>query len=156
MSINRGNLIWIEPPLACGGMAEVWRVINLGAEGVRNIAVVKRILLNYASNAEFKKMFIDEARITSQLHRPIAHPNIIQILEFQQLEDEYLLFLEYVNGPDVRRMLTTCGKRGLKIPITHTLYIVSELLNGLFHAHSLKDINGDALKIIHRDIMVIV
>jgi len=152
MPIRRGDLIWVEPPLASGGMAEVWRVINRGAEGVQNLAIVKRILLNYASNVEFKKMFIDEARITSHLHKPTPHPNIIQILDFQQFEDEYLLFLEYVNGPDIRKVLTTCCRRNIKFPIEFSLYIISEVLNGLYHAHNQVDSAGKGLNIIHRDI----
>jgi len=152
MAIKRGNLIWIEPPLASGGMAEIWRVINSGAEGIKNICVVKRILLDYVSNPRFKQMFVDEARITAQLHKPIPHPNIIQVLEFQQFEDEYLLFLEYINGVNIRKILTTCGKKQISFPIAYSLHIISQVLDGLYHAHNIIDSDSSNMNIIHRDI----
>lgn len=148
---HRNKLIWIEPPLASGGMADVWRVINPGAAGVQNISVVKRILLNYVQNEDFKKMFVDEAKITTQLHKPIPHPNIIQVQKFIEYEDEYLLFLEYVNGPDVRRIISKCVKEETEFPIEYALYIIAEALNGLYHAHNLH-LEGRNINVIHRDI----
>ena len=80
MAIKRGDLIWIEPPLASGGMADVWRVINRGAEGVHSIAVVKRILINYASNIEFnlpKPSYTIDTLTYLHEHYPNYHFNII-------------------------------------------------------------------------------
>jgi len=152
MSESRRSLIWITPPLASGGMGDIWRVITVGAEGVRNISIVKRIHGNLGNTEEYRKMFIDEARITSQLHRPIPHHNIIQIQEFQEFDDEYLLFMEYVNGRDVSKILNRCYRRKVHFPIPHSLYIIGEVLNGLHHAHNSVDMDGNRLKVIHRDI----
>ena len=58
-----------------GGMAEVFKAKMFGVEGFEKIVAIKRILPEVAEDAEFIKMFVDEAKIAVKLQ----HPNIVQI-----------------------------------------------------------------------------
>ena len=60
-----------------GGMAEVFKAKAFGVEGFEKIVAIKRILPTMSEDDEFIKMFVDEARITVQLH----HENIVQVHE---------------------------------------------------------------------------
>src|SRR5436190_2002503 len=51
--------------LATGGMAEVYLALSGDVPGFRTLVVVKRILPHLASNAQFIRMFLDEARLAA-------------------------------------------------------------------------------------------
>jgi len=63
-----------------GGMATVWRGVMRGAANFARPVAVKHILPQLSSNPEFVAMFVEEARVGSQLQ----HPNIVQIIDFEQ------------------------------------------------------------------------
>src|SRR5947208_17017641 len=48
-------------PLGVGGMAQVFKARAMGPGGFRRDVVVKRILPQYGRDAEFIRMFVDEA-----------------------------------------------------------------------------------------------
>ncbi len=50
-----------------GGMAEVYRARAEGADGFEKDVVIKRILPIHSGNSLFTTMFVDEARIASEL-----------------------------------------------------------------------------------------
>ena len=68
--------------LAIGGMAEIFLARASGIEGFEKLAVLKRILPQYADNKDFVKMFLDEARLAATLsHTNIAHVYDIGIVD---------------------------------------------------------------------------
>ena len=60
--------------LALGGTAEIYLARIGGAAGFEKYVVVKCLHDHLADDAEFVKMFLDEARIAAALN----HPNLIQ------------------------------------------------------------------------------
>src|SRR5262245_36517278 len=91
--------------LAVGGMAEIFRAKQVGAHGFEKILVIKRMLPHLAVEAEFLNMFIDEAKLQSQLQ----HPKVVQVFEFGQVEGRYYIALEYVDGLDTLGLLRACA-----------------------------------------------
>ena len=63
-------------------MADVWL-----AQGPRGVCVVKVPHRHLCDNAEFVRMFLDEASLLAQLH----HPNIAQIFDLGQANGTYYL-----------------------------------------------------------------
>src|SRR3978361_967277 len=63
--------------LATGGIAEIYLALSGELTGFRTLVVVKRILPHLASNGQFIRMFLDEARLASLLD----HPNVVRIIE---------------------------------------------------------------------------
>ncbi len=64
--------------MAVGGMAEIFRAVQLNDGGFQRVVVIKRILAHLNAEQQFIDMFLNEARITSTL----SHPNIVQIYDF--------------------------------------------------------------------------
>jgi serine/threonine protein kinase len=62
--------------IAVGGMAEVFKAKLIGVKGFEKTLAIKRILPEYSTDEEFVSMFVDEARISSNLH----HKNIVKCL----------------------------------------------------------------------------
>jgi serine/threonine protein kinase len=71
-------------------------------------------------------MFLDEARIAARLN----YPNVIQTVEVGQVDEEYYLAMEYLEGQPLSRIISTSAY-GMT-PGMH-LSIISEALNGLHY-----------------------
>ena len=92
--------------LGSGGMAEVFLAKRRGAEGTYKLLVVKRILPQHISSDSFRAMFAEEARLATRLN----HPNIVQVYDFQDAgEAGQLLSMEYVEGPDLGKLMRSFG-----------------------------------------------
>jgi serine/threonine protein kinase len=133
--------------IASGGMAEVYRARSRGAAGFEKILVIKKILPNLAKEKEFKELFIDEARIAVQL----LHVNIVQVFDLGEIDGQYFMAMEYVQGLDLSRLLSRARALGM-FPIPLALFIIGEVLKALQFAHLRCDDNGELMNIVHCDI----
>lgn len=135
--------------LGVGGMAEVFLAKKRGAEGTYKLLVVKRILPQYGESRRFRTMFAEEAMLATRLN----HPNIVQVYEFQDYGDDgQLLSMEYVEGPDLRKVMRAARAKRTKIPPYVAAYIIGEVAKGLHYAHDRKDERGNPMEIVHRDV----
>jgi serine/threonine protein kinase/tetratricopeptide (TPR) repeat protein len=135
--------------LGAGGMAEVFLAKKEGAEGTFKLLVLKRIHPAHSKSRRFRSMFVEEAHLATRLN----HPNIVQVYEFiDQGDDGLLLAMEYVEGHDLGRLMTTARQKGTRIPPWTAAYIVSEAAKGLHYAHERRDEGGAPLAIVHRDV----
>ncbi len=139
---------WLTDRIAVGGMAELYRGKILGDEGFEKAVAVKKILPHLAAEQDAVNYFIDEARLAALLQ----HPNIAQIYDFGRLEDAYFIAMEYLFGKDLKTILSTAEERNLPLSLENTLHIASRICSGLDYAHNMKDLQGDLLNIIHRDV----
>jgi serine/threonine protein kinase/tetratricopeptide (TPR) repeat protein len=135
--------------LGAGGMAEVFLAKKRGAEGTYKLLVLKRILPTHGGSRRFRSMFIEEAHLATRLN----HPNVVQVYEFQDFGDEGLLLaMEYVEGCDLGRLMTSARSKGSRVPPWVAAWVVSEAAKGLHYAHEKKDEAGQPLDIVHRDV----
>src|SRR6478609_1891882 len=135
--------------LGAGGMAEVFLAKKRGAEGTFKLLVLKRILPAYGSSRRFRTMFAEEAQLATRLN----HPNIVQVYDFQDYGEEgQLLSMEYVEGPDLRKLMRSAQAKGQRIPPYVAAYIIAEVAKGLHYAHERKDEAGKPIDIVHRDV----
>ncbi len=133
--------------IATGGMAEVFRARSYGMEGFEKILVVKRVLDHLAKDEEFIQLFQYEALIAVELQ----HVNIVQVFEFEQVEGQYYIAMEYVHGLDLARLLTRARRTG-PFPIPLALFITCEVLKALQFAHDKSDEHGRPMNVVHCDI----
>src|SRR5690606_32507970 len=83
----------------------------------------------------------------------LNHPNIVQVYDFQDYSDEGLLLsMEYVEGPDLRRVHRAARAKNTRLSPYVAAYIVSEVAKGLHYAHERCDESGQPLGIVHRDV----
>ncbi|MBK8481320.1 MAG: serine/threonine protein kinase [Proteobacteria bacterium] len=133
--------------IGAGGMAEVHVARAFGAEGFVKDVVIKRILPAFNADREFVGMFINEARLAARLH----HANIVQVIEFDQVEGVFYIAMEWVDGTDLRHIRSVSRRRRLPIPEVLAVHVGVEALKGLHYAHG-KIEHGRPLGLVHRDI----
>src|SRR6266567_522136 len=83
--------------LGRGGMADVWRARIAGPQGFQRVLVLKRILPHLVEDPRARELFEREARVISRL----SHANIVKVFEFGEIDGEYFLTMEYVDGRDL-------------------------------------------------------
>ena len=149
------NLAWsafgryaLLDKIGSGGMAEIYRAKTFGAAGFEKEFAIKLILPSLVDDSEFVDMFINEAKIAVSLY----HANIVQVFDLGEIDGQYYIAMEFVNGMDLLDVLARCANLELKIPLDLVLFITMEMLKGLDFAHRAKDAYGDDLNIIHRDV----
>jgi eukaryotic-like serine/threonine-protein kinase len=142
-----GRYLLLEE-LAQGGMARVYRAVLREASGFEKTVALKRILRELGEDPEFVTRFTDEARIASTLN----HSNIVQVFDFGQVDGEYYLAMELVDGPDLGTLIGACRQQEQPIPIPTALFIAAEMARGLGAAHARRDERGQRTPVVHRDV----
>ncbi len=147
MAVNFGKYILLDK-IATGGMAEIWLAKQTGVEGFEKLVVIKKILPHFTHDKEFVTMFLDEARIAAKLN----HSNIVQIYDLGKEQNTYYIAMEYISGDDIKGILQTSIKQGHFLPLQLSVNIISQAAAGLYYAHTLTDMYGTSMNIVHRDI----
>ncbi len=135
--------------LATGGMAELFLAIQKSVAGFEKLLVIKRILPSMNQDRAFIEMLLHEARIAATL----SHPNIVQIFDVGQYDNQYFIAMEHVHGEDLRSIVRQMKHKGVfEFPLEHALAIVLGMCAGLSYAHEMHELDGSKLNIVHRDI----
>ena len=136
--------------LAVGGMAEVFLANHYALEGVLRDVVVKRMLAQFSDDAEFRSMFLHEARLMAAL----SHPNIAQIYDVGRDEvGRVYLVMEYIRGPTLRDLMYTAERSSSgKVPRAFAITVGLAVAEALQYVHTRRDSHGQSLGIVHRDL----
>ncbi len=137
----------VRRKLAEGGMAEIYLASALGPEGFAKDVVIKVVRPFLATDPQFVRMFIDEARLASRLN----HANVVQIFDFGKHGDTWYLAMEYVRGASLWELRRRCREQAVPFPPTLAAEIVAQVARGLHYAHALSD-GGQRLGVVHRDV----
>jgi serine/threonine protein kinase len=134
--------------LSRGGMGEIF-LAKLGEiQGFEKLVIIKKILPNLVADQEFIKRFIDEAQVAIKLQ----HANVAPVFEVGKVDGEYFLAIEYIEGRDLRRMITRQREERTRLPSDLAMFCVREMANGLAYAHRRTDESGRSLALVHCDI----
>lgn len=134
--------------LGDGGMAEVFLAQISGPAGFTKMVALKRMLPHLSKDPAFTRSFINEARLGGYLN----HHNIVQTVEFGELDDFYYLAMEYVRGVTLEDVLLAQRARKEPIPLQLALEITGQIADGLAYAHTAEDPDGKPLRMVHRDL----
>lgn len=140
-------------PLSTGGMGEIY-LAGTDAPDAQSVlgddalCVIKKILPRLAQDTEFVERFVDEARILVKL----SHDNIARVLDMGLHEQAPYLALEFIDGKDLRRVISRFRERGMPIPLSFSLYVTTQVLSALAYAHRKKGDDGRELNLVHRDV----
>ncbi len=127
----------IERVLGQGGMARVYYGTDVKLE--RPVAI-KVIDARYRENPDYARRFMREAQTIATWR----HENIIHIYYSDDSEGLYYFVMEYLDGPDLREMITQYEKQDELLPLEEILRVAQAITNALDYAHK----RG----VIHRDI----
>ncbi|HEX2997127.1 MAG TPA: protein kinase, partial [Anaerolineales bacterium] len=127
----------IEKFLARGGMAEVYLGTHLTLE--RQVAV--KVLHSFIEeDPGLLARFQREAKVVAGLR----HSNIVQILDFDTVENHPYIVMEYLAGPSLAAYLRNLHERETRLAYNQVARLLKPLASALDYAHS--------QDIIHRDI----
>ncbi|MDB4941444.1 MAG: serine/threonine protein kinase [Labilithrix sp.] len=136
-------------PIGAGGMATVWAA---RVRGTKDVVALKMLLPELAENVEFRKMFLDEARIASR----VRHPNVCSTFQMGEQDGVLFLAMQWLDGPSLIRVLrpgthdvTECDRVPIRPRIAAR--IVADACAGLHAAHELLGEDGRPLGVVHRD-----
>lgn len=137
----------LEKKLAHGGMAEIFLARPSDSPADASPVVIKQILPNLAHDERFVAMFLNEAQLAAHMH----HPNIVRVMEFGEEDGRLYMVMEFVDGLDCWRFskrseLWDVHRSGIAI------YIIRQVLDALHYAHNVRDVNGELLQVVHRDL----
>ena len=129
-------------------MAEVLLTMVHTGGGVRRLEVLKQIWPELATDPDFVTMFLDEARLSLRLN----HANVVQTYEVLSGGGQLAIAMEYLDGQPLTRVLNRLmrGPNALSLPLR--LRVLMNVLAGLEHAHTLTDLDGTPLEVVHRDV----
>ena len=135
-------------PISTGGMARVFEARRESLAGVSPRVAIKVILPDFATDAAFQQLFVNEARIGSQLH----HQNLVGIQDFDREGEHFYLVMEYVEGITMRRIIGLGRRHGLLLPLSVIVEMARQVCEGLHYLHTVHAEDGGALHLVHRDI----
>jgi tRNA A-37 threonylcarbamoyl transferase component Bud32 len=130
----------LERELARGGMARVVLATLRGAGGFEKKLVVKQIRDELASDDDFVRRFVEEAKTTVAL----AHPNIVTVYELGVELGTYFLAMELVEGVSVAELLRGPDGERRGLSPEQGAYVGVELCRALDYAHR--------MHVVHRDV----
>jgi len=134
--------------IAVGGMAEIHLAKTRGIAGFEKFVALKMIHPNFAQDEQFIQMLIDEAKIAVQLQ----HVNIAQTFDLGRVGETYYITMEFVDGADLYKILRRGSEQDLDVPLDVCAYVAKEAATGLDYAHRKRDVHGNPLGIVHRDV----
>jgi serine/threonine protein kinase len=134
--------------LSEGGMGAIYVGKKLGAGGFEMEVVLKQLLPEFTQQEEFIDLFLREAKLSATLD----HANIVHTIDLVTAGGEYFIVMEYLPGGDLRTLLKKSKRRGKRFSPAAAIHICREVLSALAYAHVKRDLDGNPLRLIHRDV----
>lgn len=124
---------WIEERIGGGGMGEVYQARRLADQ--RTVAI-KMMSQFAAANRKAHRYFRRELEVL----RALKHPHIVEFYDMVEIDEQFQLIMEYVNGKNARRWVEQLAAP-LSIPSAARIGV--QLLMALNHAHELGYVHRD-------------
>jgi tRNA A-37 threonylcarbamoyl transferase component Bud32 len=129
--------VHIDSLIARGGMA----VVYLGTHTTLQREVVVKILRNdFEEDTAALERFEREAQVVAKLR----HQNIVQVFDFDTIEDQPYIVMEYIAGPSLSKYLNTLHEKIGRLELPQVSRLLTKVASALQYAHD----SG----VIHRDV----
>jgi serine/threonine-protein kinase len=129
-------------------MGSIHLGVLTGAAEFSRLVAIKRLHPQLAEDPAFRVRFSEEARLNAR----VLHPNVVQLLDVVEAEDELWLIMEYVDGDTLHSLQNEMSVAGRLLPLDVVAGVVGGVLEGLHAAHETTDTAGVPLRIVHRDV----
>jgi hypothetical protein len=144
-----GRYVLIEH-LATGGMAEIFLAERRGEghfAGFTKRLCLKTLQSRYADHPDVLGMFLEEARLAAKLE----HPSIVDVYDVGEEGGAHYIAMEYIEGWTLNELVRRGFEVSRPLSLTHAVFIVAQMAEGLAHMHAAVDVGGEHLEIVHRD-----
>jgi len=128
-----GNRYRVQAPLGRGGMGEVWHAYDLK---LRVDVALKTVLREQFANERMVERLRSEVRAA----REVVSPNVCRIYDLEEIDDQELISMEYIDGTTLFDVLRDRGPLDLR----EATEIASQFLLGLDAIHQ--------AGLVHRDV----
>jgi serine/threonine-protein kinase len=129
--------VHIEKQIARGGMAQVY----YGVHTTLGQPMAVKVMLSFLDDeGGYKERFQREARVISTLR----HPNIVKVFDFDVVDGQPCIVMEYLSGPSLSGYLRDLHGRNERLPIGTIERLIVRIASALSYAHS--------QNIVHRDV----
>lgn len=128
--------------LKSGGMGSVLLARRRGPGAFEKLVAIKTIRAELAGAQQVRAMFLDEAAILARL----SHPAVATVHDFGEEGGNLYLVMEYVAG------VSLYAVDDHQPPPAVAAQLVAAAARGLHAAHELRDLHGQLLGVVHRDI----
>jgi serine/threonine protein kinase len=135
-----GKYILLKP-MARGGMGEIYLAAT-GDLGFQKFCVIKKVIAEKTDRVKANR-FLDEAKVVLRL----AHANLVPTFDAGEVDGEFFIAMELVEGKDLREIWNRCVRTRTRIPLDVALHVGREIARALAYVHR----NGD-LHLVHRDV----
>ena len=125
--------------LGSGGMGRIHKGVLVGQAGFQRPIVIKR--LRDAGDALHVRLFVEEAR----RYAVLDHENIGRIFDFEQVEGQLCIIMEYIDGWSLVEYLHRHAERGRLPDVELSVFIVSRVCRALQYVF-------EKARIVHRDV----
>lgn len=127
----------IVEKLGAGGMAEVYKAYQPRLD---RFVAIKFIRPEFAADENFRARFEQEAKSIARL----SHGNIVHIYDFGEIDQQYFLVMEFIEGQSLKYYLHSLKDSGKSSTLDETAAIIKQIGQALDYAHQ----QG----VIHRDV----
>jgi serine/threonine-protein kinase len=125
--------------LGSGGMGKIFKGHLIGQSDFQRPIVIKQ--LRHADDAGHVKLFVEEAR----RYAVLDHENIGRIFDFEEVDGQLCIILEYIDGWSLVDYLMRLEERGAPPDVELQVFIVSRVCRALQYVF-------EKAAIVHRDI----
>ncbi|TKD01335.1 serine/threonine-protein kinase [Polyangium fumosum] len=147
-SIERIGPYEVIGELASGGMATTYLARKTGEVGFERLVVIKRVHPHLLKEPNLRDMLADEARVAASMR----HPNVVPVEDVVNASGELCLVMPYVESLSLGALVDAARRAGERLPPAVVSRILLDVLAGLDAAHEAKDLRGEPLEIVHRDV----
>jgi serine/threonine-protein kinase len=121
----------------------VYRGVQRGAGGFERTVAIKRTHRHVLAQPDAREMILREASYASAVH----HPNVVRVDDVEEVENELLIVMEFVEGVSLEQLLRRCD-----LPVAVILAIAIDACAGLHAIHTACGRDGRPLELVHRDV----
>jgi len=135
--------------IAEGGFGRVYLAEQISPDGFSRIVAVKLLHAKWSQHDEVAMRTRDEARLLGL----IRHQNIVKVEDLTSIDGKCALVMEYLEGVDLKWVITFLKERKGTFPRAAALEIASSVASALDAAwNGVPMQRGEPLRVIHRDI----
>jgi serine/threonine protein kinase len=135
--------------IAEGGFGKVYLAEQISSDGFSRIVAVKLLHAKWSSHDEVVMRTRDEARLLGL----IRHQHIVKVEDLTSIDGKCAIVMEYLEGCDLKWMMTFLKERDLEFPRAALFEIVLASASALDAAYNGRPLQGgEPLRVIHRDI----
>lgn len=135
--------------LSKGSLSQYHLAVIRTEAGQPSYVVVRESLPEVVKDEVLADTFLKELRTLSRFD----HPNLVRIQEAAATKVSYFAIMEYLVGEGLGTVVQAAAEAGQPIPPHLAAELIAQAAEGLDHAHRVTDAKGQALHVLHRNIV---